>query len=92
MEIQPDLFEDGPHLSGEAHCIQCGHKWVAVAPVGTFELECPQCHSHKGILTYPCEPEAAWVCNCGCHIFIMSRTLNLICYKCGNSPGTFTLN
>jgi len=27
----------------EAVCFYCTKKWVAVAPVGTTELECPQC-------------------------------------------------
>ena len=88
----PTLIERGPHICGEVRCIQCNHSWTAVAPVGTLEFECPECHTLKGVLKYPCEPESAFVCNCGCHLYILSETGNMICYKCGASPGTFTLN
>jgi hypothetical protein len=33
----------GPHFVHEAVCFYCRKKWVAVAPVGTQELECPEC-------------------------------------------------
>ena len=80
----PTILERGPHLAGEAFCIQCKHKWVAVAPSGTVDLECPSCHTMKGLLKYPCEPEnSAWVCYCGCHVFMISELTNIICWNCG---------
>jgi len=36
-------MSDAPHLVHEAVCFYCTKMWVAVAPVGTTELECPQC-------------------------------------------------
>ena len=39
------------HISGNAMCIICEHKWVAAAPVGTQALECPACHTMKGVFT-----------------------------------------
>lgn len=80
----PTLLERGEHLTGPAVCIQCGHEWQSVCPVGTIELECPKCHTHKGLLKFPVEPEGlALVCNCGCHVFMVSKLGNIICWKCG---------
>jgi phage FluMu protein Com len=78
----PTSTERGPHFSGEAHCLHCKHEWIAVAPVGTIELECPECKTMKGLLRYGCEPETAWVCGCGCHLFMISPQ-GTICWKCG---------
>lgn len=36
-------MSDTPHFVHEAVCFYCTKMWVAVAPVGTTELECPQC-------------------------------------------------
>lgn len=41
-----------PHCTGEVRCIDCEHRWVGVAPVGTRWLECPECKLLKG----------AWYC------------------------------
>jgi Zn finger protein HypA/HybF involved in hydrogenase expression len=32
------------HAHGPAQCDDCGHKWVAVWPLGAEALECPKCH------------------------------------------------
>jgi len=75
--------ERSPHVSGKAFCIECHHEWVSVAPTGTTQVECPSCHTHKGLFRYPCEPEgAAWACSCGCQLFMIS-TSGILCYKCG---------
>jgi hypothetical protein len=34
-----------PHAHGPAACDDCGHRWVAVWPLGAEALECPKCHS-----------------------------------------------
>lgn len=78
----PSLIERGSHLSGEAFCSHCKHEWVAVVPVGTVELECPKCGTNKGLLKHGCEPEEAWTCGCGCHMFMISRN-GVICWNCG---------
>jgi hypothetical protein len=78
----PTRTERGPHLSGEAHCLQCSHEWQGVAPVGTVELQCPECHTMKGLFRNGCEPTVAWVCGCGCYLFTISPK-GIICWKCG---------
>ena len=82
----PSLVERGPHLYGEAVCLQCGNEWVSVAPVGVMELECPSCHTMKAVFKYGCEPDGdAWVCNCGCYLFMLSgESERMICWKCGS--------
>lgn len=37
------MSEKDAHFVHEAVCFYCTKMWVAVAPVGTAELECPQC-------------------------------------------------
>lgn len=34
-----------PHTYGPAICEDCGHRWMAVWPLGAEALECPKCHS-----------------------------------------------
>ena len=36
---------DDQWCHGKAECLQCGHEWVAVWPLGADELECPACGS-----------------------------------------------
>lgn len=80
----PSRLERGEHLHGEAICQQCGHTWISVCPTGTVELECPNCHTMKGLLKHGCEPEhGAWVCSCGGYLFMISDTTNIICWNCG---------
>lgn len=72
------------HLSGEAICSCCGYEWVAVAPVGVKQLECPQCKTMKGLFRNPVAPrsEYVWECGCGCRLFFISPDFNQ-CYQCG---------
>lgn len=78
-----------PHLSGQARCIGCGHEWVAVAPVGVWQFECPACQTMKGIHNYPVGPEAgdlAFQCNCGCEALTAYQRDGLFflrCMSCG---------
>jgi len=79
-----NFIEKQPHLSGEAICKACCHEWTAVAPIGTVELECPNCSTEKGLYRYGALPVdgVVWICNCGCDVF---RVLDsgFICYSCG---------
>ena len=83
-DVIPFPDHKGPHLSGRAICKECGHEWVAVAPVGTVELKCPKCHTMKGIWKNPCVPEHGeiWCCNCGCDVFSVTRK-GIMCWRCG---------
>ena len=37
-----------PYEASIVMCDLCTHKWVAVRPVGTSKLECPNCHRVGG--------------------------------------------
>ena len=81
--------EREPHLSGEALCIGCRHKWVAVAPVGVWQLECPECSSMKGIWRNPIgadEVDSFFSCTCGCEAmtaYFRQCVFHLKCMSCG---------
>jgi hypothetical protein len=77
--------EETQWASGEARCFQCEHTWVAVAPVGTVQLECPNCHTMKGLWKFPFAPSADTlirVCNCGNDLFRMTPEGHM-CANCG---------
>lgn len=71
------------HLEGEAFCVACGQVWIALAPLGTYELECPRCGSLKGLFRNGCFPNSYWTCACGCHAFTIDDLGRIICYNCG---------
>lgn len=73
-----------PTLAGEARCLTCRHEWVAVAPVGTTWLECPECKCVKGVLKYKCLRDAPlWTCACGNDLFHVTAE-GVYCPNCGN--------
>mgnify|MGYP006321819925 FL=1 len=75
--------EREPHTSGKAKCQSCAHEWVAVAPVGTYELECPECAATKGYyLGAMLRGEETFVCNCGCDVFRISPVHGPYCVNC----------
>lgn len=70
---------------GEAFCIQCGHEWQAVAEPPVKWLECPNCHTMKGLLRfhfYPPEGSYIRVCDCGNELFFLTPEGHL-CANCG---------
>jgi len=72
-----------PHMSGEARCLLCGHKWVSVSPTGTIWLECSECHTMKGTYIYPAIRDGAhWTCNCGNDLFYATPD-GFYCPNCG---------
>lgn len=74
-----------PQMSGDARCIECGREWIAVAHVGTSQLECPQCKSMKGIFVNPCcrfsEPHLT--CSCG-NDYLHIIPTGYYCPRCGD--------
>ena len=73
-----------PHLSGMAQCLGCQHRWAAVAPIGTFQIQCPQCSTLKGVWTYPAglpDGTARWTCVCGNDLFFVLAD-RLVCGHC----------
>lgn len=86
---KPANDPDGPYLAGEALCVQCRHKWAAVAPTGVWQLECPSCGSMHGIWRNPLGGDVGddyFVCNCGCEAMCAYKRdglFHLKCMKCG---------
>lgn len=77
------LNEHRPHIGGEARCLTCKHEWVAVAPAGTSQLECPECEAEMGVFKYPVRPKGeVWECGCGSDLFHILPA-GCQCYKCG---------
>lgn len=77
----PDTHE--PCITGPAHCMQCQHEWVQVAPSGTTWFLCPGCGAEKGLLKYPVLPdEPQWVCDCGNTLFSLTER-GWLCPNCG---------
>jgi len=44
------LDDHRPHMTGTATCRNCQHFWQAVAPIYTFDLECPSCGHMAGYI------------------------------------------
>lgn len=78
-----------PHLAGEAVCLGCRRRWVSVAPVGVWQLECPECGTMKGIFTQPVgasEGDQVFVCDCGSEAltaYFRSGRFYFRCMSCG---------
>ena len=85
------LSEYRPHLSGEAFCHACKHRWAAVVPVGTFIFECQSCHRMFGTLygyVALADGVTRWVCaTCGCDLWSAMLAADgsrwLVCCGCG---------
>ena len=75
---------DDPHLTGDAICSACNKEWTAVAPVGTKELECPDCKTMKGLFKHHLAPVSpnVWKCHCGNMLFFILKG-QLQCCECG---------
>lgn len=76
------ILQNSPHISGNAKCLSCSHEWVAVAPTGTHELECPECKTWKGVFNGYTAPEEVWECDCGNQHFYISEG-SAMCPRCG---------
>ena len=80
--------EREPHMSGAAACMACHTAWVATAPVGTHELECPACHATKGyFVASVMRGEEYFECDCGCDVFRIEPTVGPYCVNCA-TPAT----
>lgn len=78
-----DIFEHQAHLSGPAVCLACRHSWVAVAPLGTTELECGSCGLFRGIFAYPPRPSMHYECQCGNSTYYIGEGEIPWCTYCG---------
>ena len=78
-----EFNDEDPHLSGNAKCAACKHTWVAVAPVGTYSLECPNCETMHGVWMNPAlADKPLWQCSCGNEFFVI-HTDRIMCSHCG---------
>lgn len=68
-----DMDEKRRHKAGMAACIACRHKWTAVAPEGTYHLECPNCKEVKG--RWQIEPDEAEMEDFVCSLMKENRAL-----------------
>lgn len=81
--VELNAFRKGPHLSGNARCLACDRRWIAVAPVGTTVLDCPTCGLGKGVFDNLVDaPADRWQCDCGCQHFLVIRA-GILCALCG---------
>lgn len=74
-----------PHVAGEAFCIGCDHIWTGVWPLGTTDLECPNCKRKTGRSTFEVSPQPgamAFTCNCGNQLFHCLED-RIHCPSCG---------
>lgn len=81
-----DLDDHRPHNSGPAKCLACKREWVATAPVGAVELECPGCGCMTGTFAGLChtaflQPQ----CDCGSMLFAID-VHSPYCIRCGSRP------
>lgn len=87
IDLEQKRLESKPHACGEAVCLACDHKWVAVTPINSEgvmdDLECPSCHLERGVFSRNMEPDGPiWVCNCGCiHNVVFPG--GVMCSYCG---------
>lgn len=73
------------HASGEAFCLHCRHEWIAVATLGTTQLECPECRTMKGKWRFEFKPAPGSLvreCSCGNQLFYLTPDGHL-CANCG---------
>ena len=83
-----NILDASPHLSGEAMCLVCQHKWVAVAPIGECSLECPECHTFRGVFTGNPLGEEHYRCKCGCSHFAILPGFRFRCLHCAHLHST----
>jgi len=89
-ELAKRREENSPHVAGEAKCMDCGHRWVAVAPTAIELLECPSCELVRGRFIHPYERHEVehWTCGCGCDLFHVTPS-GLYCPGCGADQAGF---
>lgn len=78
-----DLDSLRPHNSGPCRCLQCEYEWAGTVPIGVVALECPKCHTYKGVLGGLVMPDESMCCpKCGNHLFFVLCDSEL-CSCCG---------
>lgn len=76
-------IKSDPHITGECHCIGYKHEWEGVAPVGTYQLQCPKCSSYKGqFLHMVVKKDTLLTCCCGNDLLHVNQE-GIYCPNCG---------
>lgn len=83
IDFSAKKAEREPHLSGAARCLVCEHAWIAVSPIGTTWLTCPECNATLGRYVNPVIEEGPhWHCVCGNELFFVTPQ-GSYCPVCG---------
>ena len=78
-----NLNEHRPHLTGDAICVACKHKWIAFASIGEWWFECPICGTDNGLWVTPVDPPCErYECECGSQLFYIVHD-GPWCRQCG---------
>lgn len=78
-----NLADKRPHLAGKAKCLDCKHMWMAIAPIGTLWLECPNCGLMRGRVYADVQRDGLhWHCKCGFEVFYVTPD-GYYCPNCG---------
>lgn len=73
------MTTDSPESRPEARqcvCANCKYEWKGSYPVGTADMQCPQCNRPRGGFKYPFGPgqgDSGWNCSCGSTEFFIMR-------------------
>jgi hypothetical protein len=86
IDLDQRRLAKAPHREGPARCLNCKHEWHAVAPVGTWQLECPACGTSQGLFDGVSSTEGdQLMCDCGALVFCIDRRGPYCCH-CGARP------
>lgn len=85
IDLAQAKLDRTPHCQGPAFCMGCNHEWIGVWPAGKVDLECPNCHAHRGRGKFNITPPATELvtCNkCGNQLFNLMPD-GFFCPGCG---------
>ena len=86
INFEDAKLERGIHKSGPARCLTCKYEWVATAPIGTVDLECPRCATFQGVFKGVTKSEyTQWRCQCGEWTFFIDE-VSPYCAHCLTRP------
>lgn len=86
IDFEARKLERSPHRSGKARCLNCKHEWIAVAPIGTVDLQCTKCETFQGVFVgISATAFKQWRCQCGEYMFFIDE-ISPYCVHCGERP------
>lgn len=95
VSLEQKRIEQGPHVTGQAICMHCRHKWAAVRPLtdDAEDMQCPACGLPRGVWEYNFTvPEGPiWTCAyCPSQAFKLTPVA-AYCIGCGRRTTYATL-